>query len=261
MARSTFSVDGTALTALPTRWVTDDQKLHGADNIDVAHVTLPGRDGELPLGAKRTVGASTWELSICVTGKTYAEFLTNKAALEALLSPARRLVTIREVAGGGVDLSAEAMLMSVTVDRPWSSQQDGADLTYNFRVPSGTWRGPSVTSANLTGGTVTATALAGGSAPQQGAELLFTSTSSGYFNIHPEGDPNAYVQWGMQGNPPSGEVVIRSGMYTATAGGADASGAVDYGADAFYIPADGRLVVSGLSGVSNLRIRSRKAWY
>lgn len=260
MARSTFSVDGTALTALPVRWVNDAQKLHGADNIDVAHVTLPGRDGELPLASKRTVGAATWELSMCVTGETYAEFLTNKASLEALLAPARRLVTIREVAGS-VDLSAEAMLMTMRVDRPWSSQEDGADLTYSFRVPSGTWRGPTVTSGVLTSGTVVASALAGGSAPQQGAEILFTASSSSRFTIHPEGVPDAYVQWNPVGGAPSGEVVIRSGMYTATAGGANASGAVDYGADAFYVPADGRLVVSGLSSVTNLRIRSRKAWY
>ena len=263
--RSAFSVDGTPINVPGVRWVTNDQRLHGIMQVEVPSVTLPGMDGELALPGHRSVGHAEWRLHVAVQGTTYREFMQNKAALEAVLSPARRMVAIteglRDGSGSVVQtLTAYGMLTDSRIERPWQSAADGADMEYVFRIPSGVWLEPQV-SASVGTFTGAVPAFVGGSAPQHDVVIEFTSSSS-YANwrVTSDSDPDAWVEF--DGNVGAGLLVrVDVARLVATQAGNDKSGYLNQGPRPLIIPADGRLRVTVGSGPSQLTIKSRKAWY
>lgn len=265
--RSTFLVDSTPLRNT-VRWVTSEQKLHGPSNISLPSVTLPGRDGELALPAARTTGAAEWELSMAVQGNDYADFMANKASLEALLNPSGRVVTIteqqRNAAGTLIrTLSAEAMLTGAEVERPWQSYADGADLRYTFRIPGGVWLEPEV-SFNITAtGTRTYMEAAGGSAPQQMVRFAaLPSASTATITLNPTAQPDAWVSLtGMSGLSTGTTLNFSPQTLAASQGSTNLTMFADCGPVPFHIKPDGRLNVTAFSGFSIFTVYTRKAWY
>lgn len=143
-ARSNFYVGGVLIKAPGRYWVNTAQVIQGPTSFTFASVRLPGRDGELELPATRRREAAQWTLSVTVLGSSYADFIANKMALESVLDPGG-IVEIREVMKTpegkelGRGLSARGMLVGSTMASPWVGPTDGAELSYDFRIPSGAW--------------------------------------------------------------------------------------------------------------------------
>lgn len=263
LTRSTFSVGGTALNQGTTRWVTSEQKLHGAQNITYAQVTLPGREGDIPLPASRSTGAAEWILSISIQGSTYAQVMDRKAALEAILMPFGRMVTIRETfATGGKVLEAQGFVTETTVDRPWQSAVDGVDLSYTFRIPAGVWWEPE-TSFTVSGtGTTSYPAATGGSAPQTATRVEFTpSSGAARFAIASSGGTDSVLRLAGSGLTTGTSATIEGSTLRAVQGSTNIASMVDVGTTQFHINPDGVLVVSEFSGISSMKVYTRKAWY
>lgn len=263
--RSTFSVGGVPLDQLPTRWVSDSQKLHGPENVSMAQVTLPGRSGELPIPSTRTFGASTWTLDMVVTGVTYPDMMKNKAALEGLLSPASSLVTITETmkdnSGKGVlTLSTQGYLVSADQAQPWNSPDDGVDLHYEFRIPSGVWSEPRKT-VSVSTGTYTPADFVGGSAPQTDVQLKVGSISpGGSITISSSASGSAVMTYKNDSDNAQSNVVINTGRNEAIANGTRVSNYLLTSNRGFYLGTDGKFTIQG-SGFSGASVTSSRSWF
>lgn len=267
MYRSRFYVDGVEITLTPGKWfVRRIQQLHGPDEINTVSMRLPDRDGVVPVPSVRTVGAAKWVAAVTVLGGTYTQMLTHKAELEALLSPPRRLVSLREdlrdQAGGvATALSADATLTAATMTAPWEGPDAGAELEYTFEVPAGKWVEPETT-VSITGtGVQQLQQLAGGSAPQTGQTITFTpSGTTVNLRLEAPSHPAAWVQ--LVGQVTDGvPVSIDTIRLTATQDGTPRTGLLDFGPDQWFIAPDGRVNIASAAGVTGLQITSRKAWY
>lgn len=264
MTRSQFYVDGEPLNLRgpggPVRWVTDEQTLHGPGAVSSAQVRLPGMDGELSLPSTRTTGASTWALSMGVTGRTYEEMLTNKHNLERLLKPHNRDVTITEVLPSGETITARGYVDGEpTIDRPWDSDSDGFFATYVFRIPTGVWLGPEVTTQITGAGMASvATGALGGSAPMYETRLTVTG-SDVYFQVSSGGDPNAYIAY--IGDTGGGATIWPKAVFATNGAGTNVSTNLSTGTRTFHVPADGIFRVDHFSGVTSATITTRKAYY
>lgn len=268
--RSSFYVDGQPITIPGVRWVTDQQKLHGPQNVSMAQVTLPGRDGELAIPSTRTIGAATWSLSVSIQGEDYADFMANKAALERLLSPAKRLITIREDVKGwagltALSLSAEAYLTGSDVSGPWDAAEDGADVTYHFRIPSGVWEEEAISSSYSTSGTHTFADARGGSAPQYGVGITLMTSGAVDFKISNVDTGDSYLAFTDPDNPGGRITDIDAATVSSTYRSSPLpirnSNAISTGESVFYIPTDGRFRIDKMQGVTSATITTRKAHY
>lgn len=265
--RSSFYVNGVALNVPGVRWVTDEQRLHGPDNINMVQVQLAGRSGEVPIPATHTVGASTWEVSITIQGRSYEEVMLRKGQLEGLLAPPGELVRITEKFPSGREWTAEAYLVSSSIDRPWNSQDDGVDLTYSFRIPSGVWLEPPVTVPFNATGTYTVDGAKNGSAPIYDVTVtLNTSGSDVAFTIHPPNSISHYIGYRDKTNQ-SGRVIDinnrNSTAYVRHDGNRPirATNNLQTSLTPFFIGTDGAFTVSQMRGVSSGEVKLRRAWY
>lgn len=268
--RSNFYVDEVPITVPNVRWVTSDQKLHGAQNIDMAHVSLPGRDGELPIPSTRSVGAAEWDLTVAVTGRDYASLMANKAALDALFSPVQRSVQIREDmkdASGAVvrTLFADGMLSGMSVGNLWNSPTDGVEITYTFRIPGGCWV-ELETSFTITGPNSSAVVMpsaVGGSAPQYMVRVEFMPTSpSATFSMTPSGNVDSSLSFYGDGTVTTGQQIsIHARTLHAMQNGKSVEKYLDSGPTQFHINPDGAVWVPTFSGISSMTVYTRKAWY
>ena len=248
--RSTFSVNGTQLDQLPTRWVSDAQKLHGPENISMAQVTLPGRSGELPIPSTRTFGASTWTLDMVVTG---------------LLSPASSLVTITEHmkdnSGKGVlTLSTQGYLVSADQAQPWNSPDDGVDLHYEFRIPSGVWSEPRKT-VSVSTGSYSPDEFKGGSAPQTDVQVRLSSIApGGSITISSSASGSAVMTYKNDSDTAQSNIVINTGRNEAIANGTRVSNYLRTSHRGFYLGTDGKFTIKG-SGFSGASVTSSRSWF
>lgn len=268
--RSSFYVDDQPITIPGVRWVTDAQQLHGPQNISMAQVTLPGRDGELPIPSTRTVGASEWSLSVAVQGDSYADFMARKTELERLLSPRGRLVELREDMkdkdGFAVEtVRARAYLTGSSVAGPWEGDVDGADLVYNFRIPSGFWTSDAVTASYTTPGTYTLNAARGGSAPQYEVTVTLETSGGVDFGISNPDTGEAYLRFEDPENPAGRisdiDVNTVSSTFRATPLPIRNSNQLRVGEELFFIAPDGRIRIDRMTGVTRATITTRKAYY
>lgn len=263
--RSRFLVDGTELNIPGLRWVNDSQKMHAPSAVDIPSVKLPGRNGEVAIPSARTFGAATWTLDVSIGAQTYPQVWAAKAALESLLTPTGRLVTLRE-AGADLDVQASAILTGASEPALWSSLEPGVDLTYTFTIPSGVWEDATAKSLVVTrAGTVSVPGFAGGSAAQQGLTVsLTTSSTEPLLRLVTPGDPGSWLTFATtRGLVTSGTIVtITPSTLTArTSAGVDLSRFVDVGASPVYLPQSGVIVVGAITGISSATITARRAWY
>lgn len=274
--RSQFYVNDTNLTIAGVRWVTDEHRMHGPQNFEMEQITLPGRDGEIPMTSTLTYGAATWTVHMSIQGNSYDQLLERKASLERLLTPPRRLSKIVEEvtneAGTVVrTLEAYGYLTGSEVERPWNSPADGIDVVYTFRIPSGVWLEPPVTQSFTGTGEKTISAALGGSAPQH--DVVFTlRTSSRTVAFHatssndgnPTNQDDNYLWYSDSSNLPGRVIELRArdntAVYQASPLPILVNNNFDAGSGHFYIH-NGKFNITAIQGISDVTVTTRRAWY
>lgn len=266
MYRSRFAINGVNVDIPGVQWVNDEQKLHGIPEVTYASVTQPGRDGELFIPASRTVGAADWDMSVTITGTSYADFQNRLRALIGLVSGARSPLTITEYQGDESGstirtLQATGFCKGMTIDKPWSSTDHGADITLTFRIPSGVWL-EGYNSPVSVSGLGNKTINAGGSAPQYNVTMMLTpSANSTELSISPSGpynDSGLYFGGSVTSGTP---ITINLTEQTAMQGSKNLSHLLQLGSSAFHVPVNGVVNIAIFNNISSLTISSRKAWY
>lgn len=257
--RSTFSIDGVELDQFPAWVVNDNQTLHGPSSISMAQVQLPNTPGEVALPGTIQAGAMDFVLHMTVFGHTYDQMDDNLTRLYALTAPPNRMVNITETMPSGQWRTASAQLTSAPIGRPWFSDEDGVDVELVFRIPSGVWLGPEVTTP-LTGRGVTSVHIdsLGGSAPMYDTRIT-VSGGDVDFQLSAGSDPNAYV--GFRGNTGGTTTIWPRAAFSTNGDGGNNSVQIDTGTRTFYVPADGIFRVDFFSGVSSASLITRKAYY
>lgn len=259
--RSTFKIGGVSLENGNAWTVTDDQKMHGPQNITRAAVSLPFQRGELAMPRSYAVGAGEWSVTVLYGGNTYQQMLENKGRLEAAMMPALGLVTIQEVFPSAT-WTTEAQLTAAETDGYWHTSEDYMEVTYTFRIPSGVWWETAQSQTYTTAGTYTHPA-AGGSAPKTWANIQLTlSASWASFRIQAPGTEDNGISFYGDDSVSSGVVTIDAENMTARhASGKVLDGMLEPGPVQFYIPVDGTVRITSFSGVSSAAVSLRKTWY
>lgn len=257
--RSTYTIDDVPLDDFPRRWVNEDQTLHGPQSLSMVQLELPNMPGEVPLPGTLNAGAADFTLSMTVTGETYEHMIANLDRLYAIAAPAGRMVNITEHMPSGEWRTTTAYLTGANIGKPWTSDDDGAEVDLTFRLPTGVWLGPEVTTQITGAGMASvATGALGGSAPMYETRLTVTG-SDVYFQLSSGGNPNANIAYiGDTG----GEATIWPKAVFATNGsGTNVSTNLSTGTRTFHVPADGIFRVDHFSGVTSATITTRKAYY
>lgn len=266
--RSRFSIDGVDVDIDDVRWVTSEQKLHSAQGVRQVQIELPGMPGEIDVPGTHQHGAAEWSLTVAIVGRTYEELFMNKSAFEALLrSGSPSPLEITETLPSGTTLTAYARWNGAPSESPWDEQAYGGEhgvfMTYNFRIASGVWLGPPLTSTIPGAGQIGVVhdGALGGSAPMYETSIRVSGTNA-LLQLSAGDDPASYIRF--EGNT-NGLTTIwpKDAMSTYDASPIPINNSVQLhtGTRLFYIPASGRYRVDFRSGATVATITTRRAFF
>lgn len=267
--RSEFYVDDEPLSLSPESilsgnygyWVTDAQKLHGPNNLNIQTVKLGGRFGEQVIPGTHTAGPAAFSLTMSYCANTYGLMMQIKSEVEAMLAPAGRPVTIRETDDDWLDICADAYLTGTSIGSMWDDVAlHGIDVEYTFTIPSGVWRNRKHDHIRLSnGGIFDDDFEQDGSAPRFDNEIEVSLDPGGECTIENTNHDDTFI---TITNPTDGflSVTVDTRTGIATSGNRVVQNYVTIGSRAFFIDPKPKIKANG-SGFDKVHIYSYAAWY
>ncbi|QRP60671.1 hypothetical protein [Corynebacterium minutissimum] len=278
--RSEFSVDGNKLNTDPEKiantgghWVTDAQKLHGPNNLNIQTVKLGGRFGEQVIPGTHTAGPAAFSLTMSYCAQSYNALMGYKTKVESILAPAGRPVTIRETDTNyyddeedllslfQFDISADAYLTGSSIGTMWDDAQlHGMDVEYTFTIPAGVWRSTEPDSIQLLpNNKYEARPLIPGSAPRYDNIIKVNLLPGGHCRIVNHNHNDVFIQIN---NPTTAvlsvEMDTRTGI--AMSGGRVVQNYVTIGSRPFFIDPNVNIGAYG-AAFPVVLLDTYRAWY